>query len=477
MQDWKTSKSYPNRIRVLQAPTPEMVLWTEGCLSCVAPTIADPCTSSIFTGICTVTPLTNVTNFSLDYQLYLNLIFHRHNVSYYTHVTTMPLINMLLLVVASFCKFSDQPSVSWIDLSLVIACAANLWYLVWGITSGVWWMGISALPVVWACFAGAQLYADALLGSPLDEQFRWYDPGPLAANPLLWIAVLSLAQCISHVPEDLPPRVSGTPHWMSRREFFCGHVRTPCDLAVRLLRALLQTLFGTVDELLASPRLLALFWGVCPTYYLMCKLDLCTEWSSRRQLDELWSKAREALTPLDRPCVQCGLLQQEKCPRCEEVVVLCQKSSLSDDEAVLVDDWCADAKQADDFVRRLNWVLDNVLCFLCPKVDRIADPALDYIGIGGGTFLRSREQIGLWRVLTDYARCRVSVYEDQATLWELDYESAKLHTFPLTEVLSAGGTTMEEEADEEVEEVGQEEEADEGEFVVVQYGSHLVVEV
>ena len=80
-----------------------------------------------FTGVCAVTPLTNVTPASLKYQLYLNTIFHRTPVSFYGHATTMPMVNFFILVLMSFCEFraSSNGEKSFGDLSIV--CAGVLW--------------------------------------------------------------------------------------------------------------------------------------------------------------------------------------------------------------------------------------------------------------------------------------------------------------------------------------------------------------
>eukprot|EP00007_Cunea_sp_BSH-02190019_P009670 CAMPEP_0174242136 /NCGR_PEP_ID=MMETSP0417-20130205/26558_1 /TAXON_ID=242541 /ORGANISM="Mayorella sp, Strain BSH-02190019" /LENGTH=404 /DNA_ID=CAMNT_0015321495 /DNA_START=117 /DNA_END=1328 /DNA_ORIENTATION=- len=397
---WKSSKEYPGRIKALQPPTPEMVCWTENCLPCVAPHGKKTFICAVFTGIFAVTPLTNVTNFSLDYQLYLNLIFHRKNFSFYTHALTMPTIDMFLLVLATYLKFNGQSGTSWLDFSLVIAGCVNLWYLVWGIGNGVWWMGISAAPIVWGCWSLAHLYANYALDShPGDADFHWYDPGPWYANPLIWLVVLSFIQSFSHVVEDLPPRVSGTPHWMAKREFFCGRVDDPCELFVRFLRAIFQTIFGAVDEFIASPRLVPLFWGICPTYFVMRKLNLCTSWTSRQRLDDLWRKAQESLEPMDRPSLDCGI------------------------------DACnAQPYELSFFGRVLEWILDHLLCCICPKPpDQIPDPALDFIGTGGGTFLRKRHRPNMFRLLWQCFSCQQWAFYDKAESWQFDYYSAKIN--------------------------------------------------
>lgn len=104
-----------------------------------------------------------------------------------------------------------------------------------------------------------------------DPEWRWYNPGPSYANPLVWMFVVAFLQACTHYAEDLPPRVSGDIMWTDKRMFFCGSFNegalNQCrDLSYRLFRGLVTIVFGMIDEFIASPRLLPLFWGLVPVF-------------------------------------------------------------------------------------------------------------------------------------------------------------------------------------------------------------------
>lgn len=80
------------------------------------------------------------------------------------------------------------------------------------------------------------------------QLMHWY------FNPVLWTLVLCLCQAISHSFEPkIPPRVNQTNHWMS-----CDIICKTYGFPKTLLIFMAQAIFGTIDELLASPRLLPL---------------------------------------------------------------------------------------------------------------------------------------------------------------------------------------------------------------------------
>jgi len=69
----------------------------------------------------------------------------------------------------------------------------------------------------------------------------------------------SLLPAVSHVLEPLPPQVTRSPHWVPVAEYLFGAAGTynsPVTVARRVGHLAAQTVFGTVDEPVASPRLL-----------------------------------------------------------------------------------------------------------------------------------------------------------------------------------------------------------------------------
>ena len=157
---------------------------------------------------------------------------------------------------------------------------------------------------------------------PGDAEFKWYDTGRFYTNPLYLMALASFLQSLSHIVEDLPPRVSGKnntmvvcphillcctvivalpspmctaayPHWTTKREFFCGTVDSWCEFADRSARGFFQFCFGAVDEFIASPRLIPLFWGIVPVYWCMRKCGC--RGRTRAHLDNLYGLGKKSL--------------------------------------------------------------------------------------------------------------------------------------------------------------------------------------
>jgi len=86
------------------------------------------------------------------------------------------------------------------------------------------------------------------------EEATWYAPAPLYANPILLGYIFAFIQCTSHYPEDLPPRMNGTDHWMTLKHYFSQH---SFAFIVGMLAVSINC--GTVNEFLAGPRLFPLF--------------------------------------------------------------------------------------------------------------------------------------------------------------------------------------------------------------------------
>lgn len=179
-----------------------------------------------------VVPSTNVTNFSLQYQSYLNDIFHRTVLARVAHFTCMPLITGLYLAALQPLHLGN------VDGSLLGAGLLAVWWLAWALHERLpVWGGLS---VLWAgaILAGSRAFVAT------------------GQSPWPWLGLLALVQASSHLAEvHVPPRLSGTARWMSRTEW----MRTAGEpLPVRLRRwlAILEgAVHGTVDEAMASPRL------------------------------------------------------------------------------------------------------------------------------------------------------------------------------------------------------------------------------
>jgi hypothetical protein len=185
-----------------------------------------------------VTPSAHVANMSLHFQSFLFDVFHQTAISRFAHVVCMPLINALVIALVALAS----PAAA-LALALVLAA----WYVVQAHRNGVTLLGFAMLPVTAATWAGAMAYVAT---------------GPGAIETLAWIAALSLAQAASHAPEPkVPPRVTGSVHWIALPEFLLGppgRRHRPLTVLRRVWISAWQILFGALDELWASWRLVNL---------------------------------------------------------------------------------------------------------------------------------------------------------------------------------------------------------------------------
>jgi hypothetical protein len=187
--------------------------------------------------IATVTPSTNVTGLNLPYQSYLNHVFHRTRLAKAGHAVCMPVIVTALLALL-------YP----VHGTLPGAVALAAWWAYWAARER---------DVVWGgCAAGlaAALCALALALGRLGAA----EPSPLA-QPWAWLLLGGALQAGSHILEPLPPRVSRSVHWMPPAEYLlgrAGHRNPLATVARRACQLAAQAVFGTVDEIVASPRLL-----------------------------------------------------------------------------------------------------------------------------------------------------------------------------------------------------------------------------
>jgi len=182
-----------------------------------------------------VVPSTNVTNFSLQYQSYLNDIFHLTRTARVTHFTCMPLITGLYLAAL---RPLHAGSVSGDMIGAIVLAA---WWLAWGVHERLVVWGLAA--VAWAAviFAGA----------------RWFVSTGHSPWPPLF--VLAFLQAFSHVAEpQLPPRVSGSSRWVKLRDHLRADDGASLSLPTltrRWLGFAETAIYGTIDEAIASPRL------------------------------------------------------------------------------------------------------------------------------------------------------------------------------------------------------------------------------
>ena len=183
----------------------------------------------------TVVPSTNLTFLSLQFQAYLNDIFHLRWPARAVHFVCMPIITALLL--AALHPLALGP----VRGSQVGAVLLGAWWLAWGVRERLVAWGVASAAWAGAIYAGGAALASTTIA------------------PLPWILGLSFVQAASHAVEPrLPPRVTRSPRWIATGEYLrgCdGAARSLAARARRLLHLIEVAIYGPIDELVASPRL------------------------------------------------------------------------------------------------------------------------------------------------------------------------------------------------------------------------------
>ncbi|KAL6066370.1 REJ domain-containing protein, variant 2 [Balamuthia mandrillaris] len=271
-------------------------------------------------GFLFVAPLTELTGLSLHYQLYLFEIFHTSFICRLCHFICIPLINFFLFC---FCgslwtDIGEEREVNYVMWSASVFVALYLagYYIVWGFLQRDYMFGIFTAPVVLAFWMHSNIYISKFRHMD-GEEHAWYDPTPLPYNPLLWLAICGYALSISHGMEPLlPPRVNYTPHWTSMAQWLKskGLIRGYGTL-------FMMSFMGTIDELMASPRLFPILF-LKVMYLLGYRPD---QWKDMRKIVKWSSKygnpsldfmgrggtMRQSPESIDEVKVRCKLLKRE----------------------------------------------------------------------------------------------------------------------------------------------------------------------
>ena len=372
------SAQYLPSAEFLEYPSANLICGSKLFKPCIAP--RKRFLGAMFTSLCSVAPLTNVTAIDLNYQLYLNYIFHREWLSFLTHAVAMPFVNLFLLATAEF-YLPSMDAAYWISLGLFV------WYLCWGLISGVYWMGPCSIPILMFCYYGGHFYLAQVFSG--EGPFEWY------LDPLCGAALFSFIQSASHIVEDLPPRLTGSPMWTTKRDFFCQVTDHELGLGQRLIefiqRLVLLTFgtlfFGPLDEMSASPRLLPLFWSIAPVYWLLRFFEI-----SYPRLDRQYANFARSLAEQPRISV----LPTEDTPAIvpHNPVRSTWPGSCAD---FFVDNFCQCLCPGDYLPG--DGPCGECCCMGAYRWTKsIPNPALDFIGLGGGMYVEY--DIPWWQILS-----------------------------------------------------------------------------
>lgn len=215
----------------------------------------------------TVVPLTLLTPFSLTYQAYLNLIFHRTRIAWLGHALFIPITTWWIMVAA--CPLVGAApathAIGWATLfawngAAVVAGVLAVWYLTWAVLERAWLWGATCVAVVAVMWLGANAY---YVRTHLGGDAAWYAATETVYNPLLWMAVSALCQALSHIAEpDVPPRMNGTSRWIPMRAYVRGDAGYPSrelPRAARFGTMAAHFVCGPIDEWMAAARLLPVY--------------------------------------------------------------------------------------------------------------------------------------------------------------------------------------------------------------------------
>lgn len=235
------------RARVFVEPSTEARRLARYLGFLVAPRAGRETSLSRAVGTLLVAPFTQLDLFSFDLQIFLYRVFHRRAPARVGHFLFMPVVNFFVIAALADIRLGPRPAARILfgpNLGTAYAALLLLWYLVLAHRTRLHAWGLLMIPVVAALCAGGNRFHGRAFGF----------------NPWLGAILAAALVALSHAPEPkLPPRVSGHRHWVTIREFLTGRPGEHLSVGervVRLLLVALQLLSGTVNELLASPRLM-----------------------------------------------------------------------------------------------------------------------------------------------------------------------------------------------------------------------------
>jgi hypothetical protein len=233
----KTPASREHEVYV--APSREARWLLQHAAWLVSPPDGHGSTFSRFLRMVLVAPFTQLSFVSFDLQDFLFRVFHRSALARTGHLLGMLGVNFF--VMAGLARVGLPGGV---DAALVYALLLLGWYLVVARAARLhaWWLAM--VPVVLLLQVGARAWSRSFS----ESNSAW-------VSPWTWVLVSAATIMLSHSGEALlPPRAARAFEW-TRLASFLGEVRGTARLG-RALRIAGYLVWGTLDELWASPRLL-----------------------------------------------------------------------------------------------------------------------------------------------------------------------------------------------------------------------------
>lgn len=248
---------------IFHPPSDEATWWVSHAPWLVAPAEGQPSLLSRMVGVIVVAPFTQFTLFSYELQAFLFEIFHQTRIARIGHFIFGIAVNYFLMAgLLHVTPLTGLPLPEFIG-SLrgadLYAGTLMIWYALMAKHTRMYLWGILMMPMVLLL-----LYAAGFFPKMVEMLHLNTLSLPLwnisLGSPWLWMWVSAFMIALSHAPEPkLPPRVTESLYWKSIPEYILGTSDEQLSRGTqlfRVFRVFLQSIWGTLDELWASPRLM-----------------------------------------------------------------------------------------------------------------------------------------------------------------------------------------------------------------------------
>ncbi|MCP4442663.1 MAG: hypothetical protein GY810_27470 [Aureispira sp.] len=201
-----------------------------------------------------VSPFSQLSLFSFDYQSYTFEIFHQTKVARITHFICMLFVNLLVIAGLSQVSFFGNTPTTFLNIGLIYASILGIWYFIIAASQRLWLWGMVLVLVALAIGAlGIYTGQTLLAGHPI----QWLTLEAFY-NPWLWAIVSAFLMTISHIPEPkLAPRVTPNNEWVAVQDFVLDKEhKENTHIIQRIIRLAFFPFWGTFNEFWASPKLM-----------------------------------------------------------------------------------------------------------------------------------------------------------------------------------------------------------------------------
>ena len=247
--DWQPDSAAP-QAELFAPPSPEHRWLLRHVPGLVAPPPDGDTRLGRFARMVLVAPMTQCTLLSFDLQVFLYGVFHTTKTARIGHFVFQAAVTWWLLVAAGQWAVAGGA----VTGAHVLGAVLLVWYAAMAVQYRLWAWAALMVPVV----ASLVVTADSVAAHATLVPHSWsvLVELPRAVQALLWATVCAAIVALSHAPEPkVPPRTVEGDQWLSIEEYILKPGTFASSRVARALRVGLYGLWGTLDELWASPRL------------------------------------------------------------------------------------------------------------------------------------------------------------------------------------------------------------------------------